>query len=118
MLSREKACLTFAARKTPMKRRWVRNWLMKRSKFSHMKVLNEIRISEPKDVCNYFRMSNSSFNELLNMVFPRIIKQDTVKRPAIPVEGRLAVTLRFLATGRPFECLKFSAYLPMLKVKL
>jgi hypothetical protein len=54
-------------------------------------------------------MSNSSFTELLNMVGPQIIKQDTVMRRAIPVEERLEVTLRFLATGRSFECLKFSA---------
>jgi hypothetical protein len=105
MSSREKACLAimlaFAARKTPMKRRRIRDWLLKRSKFSHMKLLNEIRISEPKDFCNYFRMSNSSFNDLLNMVGPQII--NTVMRPAIPVEEKLAVTLRFLVTGRPFE---------------
>jgi hypothetical protein len=71
-----------------MKRRWVRDWLLKRIKFSHMKLLNEIRISEPKDFCSYFRMSNSSSNELLNTVGPQIIMRDTVMRPAIPDEER------------------------------
>ncbi|KAL4091948.1 hypothetical protein QTP88_026547 [Uroleucon formosanum] len=53
-------------------------------------------------------MNNDSFNELLEMISPIITKQDTVMRKAISPTERLATTLRFLATGRSFEDLKFS----------
>ncbi|KAL4084671.1 hypothetical protein QTP88_027598 [Uroleucon formosanum] len=46
--------------------------------------------------------------ELLEMISPIITKQDTVMRKAISPTERLATTLRFLATGRSFEDLKFS----------
>jgi hypothetical protein len=36
-----------------------------------------------------------------------IVKQDTVMRNAIKLEASIAATLRFLATGRSFEDLKF-----------
>ena len=44
-------------------------------------------------------MNAHSFNELLCMVKPFISKKDTVMREAIPPGERLALTLRYLATG-------------------
>lgn len=44
----------------------------------------------------------------LDLLRPRITKHDTVMRQAIPAEERLIATLRFLATGRSYEDLKFS----------
>ncbi|XP_008185984.1 uncharacterized protein LOC103310221 [Acyrthosiphon pisum] len=42
------------------------------------------------------------------VIQPHITKQDTIMRQAIPAEQRLIATLRFLATGRSYEDLKFS----------
>lgn len=42
------------------------------------------------------------------MVGPKLKKQNTVMRESISPEERLAATLRFLATGRSYEDLKFS----------
>ncbi|XP_041983090.1 putative nuclease HARBI1 [Aricia agestis] len=53
-------------------------------------------------------MDVSTFNELLKMVTPYLQKQNTRMRNCITAEERLTVTLRFLATGRSYECLKFS----------
>jgi hypothetical protein len=47
----------------------------------------------------YFRMSPNRFQHLLGLVTPLISKKDTSMRKAIPAEERLALTLRFLATG-------------------
>ncbi|XP_018107432.2 putative nuclease HARBI1 [Xenopus laevis] len=82
---------------------------MKREQYSHMGLLKELRERNPDDFKNYLRMSDSSFNTLLQAVAPRISKQDTCMRQAIPAEQRLIATLRYLATGRSFEDLKFSA---------
>ena len=46
--------------------------------------------------------------ELLQMVGPLIQKEDTVLRRSITPHQRLASTLRFLATGRSYTCLRFS----------
>jgi len=45
----------------------------------------------------------------LQKVAPRIRKCDCVMRRATTTHERLRVTLRFLATGRSYEDLKFSA---------
>lgn len=43
------------------------------------------------------------------MVAPIIEKQDTIMRNAIPAHDRLLATLKFLATGRNYEDVKFSS---------
>jgi hypothetical protein len=45
---------------------------------------------------NYFRMSQSTFDELFNKIKSKIMRQDTVMRSAIPAEEMLAVTLRYV----------------------
>lgn len=54
------------------------------------------------------RMSEDCYKTLLELVTPRIQKQDTKLRDAISPHERLSATLRFLATGRKYEDLKFS----------
>jgi hypothetical protein len=70
--------------------------------------MEEIR-SSSKDYCNYLRMSEDNVISLLEKVRPLIEKEDTVLRTAITAEERLAITIRFLAIGRSYEDLTFSA---------
>jgi hypothetical protein len=56
---------------------------------------------------NFCRMSGEDFEYFLNKFGPKIKKQDTNMRQAIPVKERLAVTLRFLATGDTFTGLGY-----------
>ena len=49
-------------------------------------------------------MSDPVFQHLLALVSPYITRQDTVMRESI----RLVATLRYLATGRSLQDLKFS----------
>lgn len=44
---------------------------------------------------------------ILNNVGPLIAKTDTIMRKAIPAQERLAITLRFLASGDSFKSLSF-----------
>lgn len=52
-------------------------------------------------------MSKNVYIELLKLVTPLIARQDTTMRSAITTHERLSATLRFLATGRNYEDLKF-----------
>lgn len=90
------------------RRKWCKNWLLQRRIYTHMNLLKELRTSEPSDFKNYLRMDNDAFNLLLELVRPKITKQDTKLRDAISAEERLTVTLRYLATGNSYEDLKFT----------
>lgn len=94
--------------KKRVRRKWAKNWLSHRNDFSHMSLLRELRANDPNDFRNYLRMDENTFNFLLNLVGTHLQKQNTVMREAIPPEERLIATLRFLATGRSYEDLKFS----------
>lgn len=56
---------------------------------------------------NFCRMSATDFEFLLNKIEPLIMKQDTQMRTAIPAKIRLAITLRYLATGDSYQSLHF-----------
>ncbi|XP_026810641.1 uncharacterized protein LOC113552131 [Rhopalosiphum maidis] len=84
-----------------------KDWLLKRKTYSHVNLLNELRF-QPLDFKNYLRMDEDTYRNLLSMVAPLIQKQDTVMRKSISPHERLAVTLRFLTTGRTYEYLKYT----------
>lgn len=87
---------------------WVKAWMKNRNTYGHMPLLQELRDNFPTDFRNYLRMDAESFRILLDLVTPIISKQDTRMRESISAEERLTATLRYLATGRSFEDLKFS----------
>ncbi|KAJ8888936.1 hypothetical protein PR048_008430 [Dryococelus australis] len=87
---------------------WAKRWLQQRRKYSHVKLLRELELNSEDDNKMYLRMSSEYFRKLLSCVEPLISKGNTVVREAIPAEDRPTATLRFLATGRSLEDLKFS----------
>ncbi|XP_049816272.1 uncharacterized protein LOC126263231 [Schistocerca nitens] len=53
-------------------------------------------------------MNSETFDALLDNAKEKISRRDTVMRKSIAVEECLTATLRFLATGRSLEDLKFA----------
>jgi hypothetical protein len=94
--------------KRKRKRVWTKEWLKKRGKYTHLRLLKCIQSCEPPDFVNYLRMDYATFQELLTLIKPHIERENTVMRDAISAEERLVATFRFLATGRSYEDLKFS----------
>lgn len=90
-------------------RRWSREWLKLREKYTHENLIREILCTEPEDYTNFLRMDHETFEELLTLLRPCIEKKDTVMRKSIPASQRLSITLRYLASGADFEDLKFQA---------
>ncbi|GFO43143.1 ankyrin repeat domain-containing protein 27 [Plakobranchus ocellatus] len=87
--------------------KWSKEWFLQLSKSGHTKLLLELSHNEPSDFKNFLRMDIESYNELLQMVEPLIVKQTTNMRQPISPAERLSITLRYLATGNTFEDLKF-----------
>lgn len=52
---------------------WVKEWLSKRTQYSHVNLLNELRIF-PQDWQNYLRMDEDTYLKLLSLVTPFIKK--------------------------------------------
>ena len=65
------------------------------------------RLLDTSSYKNFVRMGTVTFEDLLSVIAPRITYQDTVMRQAISPGERLAVTLRFLATGLFYECIVY-----------
>ena len=82
------------------KRLWVRKWIEDRPLNGvYNQLLKEIELEDPKSFSNFLRMDKSAFDDLANMIKPIITRKQTKFRSPISVEERLAITLRFLATG-------------------
>ncbi|PIO28599.1 hypothetical protein AB205_0075300 [Aquarana catesbeiana] len=96
------------SRSSGMRSIWAKTWLLIRDQFSHMPLLRELQENNPNDYRNYLRMMDSCFQQLLSLLSPYIIKQDTCMRAAIPAEQRLIATLHYLATGRSLQDIKFT----------
>lgn len=79
---------------------WVREWVRGRQERGvYTQLLQELRLSDTTSYRNFLRMDAGTFDQLLEMVGPLITYQDTNMRKAISPGERLALTLRFLATG-------------------
>ena len=79
---------------------WSRDWLINRPLFgAYHCLLQELADEDTQAAKNFLRMSQENFSELLEIVGPHIQKQDTVMRQPVKSAERLAITLRYLATG-------------------
>jgi hypothetical protein len=75
----------------------------------HTSLIAKLRVSCDVDLNSYLQMTDECFKVLPHLLKLFIEKQNTRMRRAISAEERLTLTLRFLATGRSFEDLKFTA---------
>ena len=91
---------------------WVRKWIQRReTKGSYAMLVNELRLEDPASYKNYLRMDEDTFGHLVRLVTPYVKRCDTNMRQAITPAERVAVTLRYLATGESFQSLEFSTRL-------
>lgn len=82
------------------KRKWVRDWISKREQFgASALLLKELAEEDHSTYRNIMRISQTKFDELLQMISPAITKINTPMRNAIPSNTKLEITLRYLASG-------------------
>ena len=82
---------------------WCRPWILRRPIFgTYHTLLRELEEEDLYSYKNYVRLLPRNFALICEMIDPYVRKEDTNWRKAISVGERLAVTLRYLATGRCF----------------
>jgi len=70
-------------------------------------MLAELLFEPSGEFENFLRMPSSDFSYILDQISPVISKKHTQLREPIPAKTRLAITLRFLATGDSYKSLHF-----------
>ncbi|XP_047517486.1 protein ANTAGONIST OF LIKE HETEROCHROMATIN PROTEIN 1-like [Pieris napi] len=88
--------------KKKRKRWWIRNYLLQREN-----LMSDLRMTDGS-FCNFTRMSKSDFEHLLEMIGPSIAKRETNIRQPVSPQTRLAITLRYLATGDSYSSLSYT----------
>ncbi|RVE44383.1 hypothetical protein evm_010953 [Chilo suppressalis] len=107
-IRRRRATSLIAASRNQRKRKWVHEINTRREEHGeYHRLCRELESHEDR-FYTYFRMSRSSFEELYNILKPKIEKLDTNWRRAIGPRERLAICLRFLATGDSYQTIAFS----------
>jgi hypothetical protein len=85
---------------------WTRPWLLRREELgAYDTLLSELRVQDRGCFLNFLRVTPALFDEMVVKVTPYIKRQDTCMRKAISPGMRLAITLRYLATGHYFVIL-------------
>ncbi|XP_076054582.1 uncharacterized protein LOC143033253 [Oratosquilla oratoria] len=101
--ARKKAVFVYAAIQTTKKKNRRQLWThpINNSRFlqGEFYTLYEDLKADNGKFFNYFRMTYSTFQELLARVTDGIKQQDTNMRPAIPPEEAVALSIRYLASG-------------------
>ena len=95
-------------RTTRKRKSWCRDWLLRRAERGafHM-IFKELALEDTAGFNEYMRMPYDKFVALVEAVTPLIQKKDTIMRDSIKPNERLALTIRFLATGESFQSLSF-----------
>ena len=92
-------------RKTPRKV-WIREWLTRRHEFGQYdNLLTKLHRHDKRGYTNYLRITPDLFQEKLT---PRLQKKFTFMREPLQVGLKLAVTLRFQATGNSYTSPQYS----------
>ena len=71
----------------------------------HNNLVQEMRLNQPTRHIQYFRLPKQGFDLLLSKIENKIRRQHTNFRAPVSPEERLAVTLRYMASGMEFAAL-------------
>ena len=80
---------------------WTKRWIIRRAgQGVYANLLREFNVKDPECFRQFHRLDRESFDSVLALVGPYIVKKNTIMRESIPPGERLSITLRFLATGK------------------
>ena len=88
---------------------WTRSWIRRREErgvYHDHQLIRELALEDEPAFARHFRMDKSKFDDLVGRIAVHIERQPTIMRTPISPGERLAVTLRYLATGETFSSLE------------
>ena len=103
-----------SAPKQRRRKRPTRQWILRREERSvYYQLVQELALEDLEAYRNFFRVSKEQFHRIVKLVRPSLEKEPQpfpihLVRPNVSVEERVAVALRFLATGESFHSLEYS----------
>lgn len=90
------------------RRFWVRSWFLERPQDGQFRFLmDKLRLRDVAAFKNFTRMEPGVFFTLVERLTPAIEKKNTWYREAVSPAERLAVTLRYYATGTTYYSLRY-----------
>ena len=96
-------------RKIKARRWYVRPWIVERPLYGHYhQLLANLNDQDPETYRYYLRMDRPLFMDILSRIEHRIRRQDTNFKMSLEPGLRLAITLRFLATGEAYRSLSIA----------
>ena len=93
------------ARQRPRRRHnmWVRPWLLQREqRGAYHNIMAELYATGIPGFTNYMRMTLEFFEMIKTRLEPRVAREATNYRAPISVGDKLALTIRYLATGESY----------------
>ncbi|KAL2086466.1 hypothetical protein ACEWY4_017525 [Coilia grayii] len=102
------ALLYWRRRQGRTRRMWVNKYVKLRESLGEFhRLVGELRLNDGEDFREYFRLSRCQFDDLLHRIGPRLTKTNTRFRKCIGPAERLAICLRYLATGDSYHSLSY-----------
>ena len=90
------------------RRVWTREWIKRREELgTYHTLFRELAAENILGFGEYMRMPHAKFLTLVEAVGPLLTKQETHMRTSIAPNERLALAIRYLATGETFQSLSF-----------
>ena len=85
---------------------WVRPWLLQREeRGAYHNIMAELYATDIPGFTNFMRMTPEFFEMIKTRLEPRLARQATNYRAPISVGEKLALTIRYLATGESYTSL-------------
>ena len=92
---------------------WVRPWIERRVQLGqYTRLMEELRLEDVKAFKNFLRVEPELYEELVERVSHRIWKQDTAYRQSLRPGLKVAITMRYLASGDSYHSLMYAFRVP------
>ena len=92
---------------------WVRHWITLRPhQGAYGNLMHLLRNEDVQGFRNFTRITPAMFADMVTRLTPRLQKYDTWYRKALPVGLKVAITMRYFASGDSYHSLMYLFYVP------
>ena len=90
------------------RRFWIRPWIQRQKDFGQYdRLMHNLETEDRESFTNILRVPPEMFQELEQRLTPKLTKQDTWFRESLKPGLKLAISLRYLASGESYKSLMY-----------